>query len=165
MHPCSVRSLLEYSVFSFSHLSAKGITGIYFRSRDIKTSFFPTSWVPTTQVNVIPVLKRPFIPSRSDQGLHFPGLWQADLLSLVTPLLGFLSAFHSACGMCGSGLQADALLQVCTRGQMTEDEGHWAVRSSLPSLPFASTSCFQWPMRGRSITGLRWGISEIIFRD
>lgn len=88
MRPCSVRSLLEYSVFSFSHLSAKGITGIYFRSRDIKTSFFPTSWVPTTQVNVIPVLQRPFIPSRSDQGLHFPGLWQADLLSWLRPCWG-----------------------------------------------------------------------------
>lgn len=99
MRPCSVRSLLEYSGFSFSHLSAKGITGIYFRSRDIKTSFFPTSWVPTTQVNVIPVLKRPFIPSRSDEGLHSPGLWQADLLSLVTPLLGRPPSIQPVAGL------------------------------------------------------------------
>ena len=59
------------------------------KSRDIKTSFFPTRGVPTVQVNVTLVLKKGHrFPAGGEQGLCFPGPCQADLLFLEPPLAG-----------------------------------------------------------------------------
>lgn len=42
------------------------------KSRDGKTSFFPTRGIPTAQVNVTPMLKRPLVLSRLSRGSLLP---------------------------------------------------------------------------------------------
>lgn len=91
-------------------------------------------------MNIIPVLKRLFT---FQQALTRASASQdcARLTSFPIPMpyrgLCGPSIQHVACGC--PNLQADTLLQVWTRGQKTEDEGHWAVSLLLP-VPNVSNS-------------------------
>lgn len=65
------------------------------KSRDGKTSFFPARGIPTAQVNVTPMLKRPLILSRLSRGRVLP----STFFPWSQPFRGPLWACHSDHGL------------------------------------------------------------------